>query len=79
MVRGEIILFGRLDFNYGLCYTIRSKMKFVVRQHYSGYIERTVEAETKDDAENQMLNIECNFDELMDANWDDPVVVGEAD
>uniref|UniRef100_A0A6M3LQX8 Uncharacterized protein n=1 Tax=viral metagenome TaxID=1070528 RepID=A0A6M3LQX8_9ZZZZ len=54
-------------------------MKFVVRQHYSGYIERTVEAETKDDAENQMLNIECNFDELMDANWDDPVVVGEAD
>ena len=52
-------------------------MKFLVQQHYSGYIEREIEAETQEDAENKMLNtdIKCTFNELMDANWDNPTVI----
>lgn len=54
---------------------VKQMTKYQVYQHYEGSIVRTVEANSPDEAELKMANIDdITLDEMLNCNWDSPEV-----
>ena len=52
--------------------------KYLVYQSFSGAIDRVIEANSPEEAEEKMLNIDdITLDEMMDCNWEDAEVQRE--
>ncbi len=49
-------------------------MIYTVTQHYSGCIVRKIEADTKEQAEDILLDVnDITLGEMGDCNWDNPI------